>query len=1155
MMRSHLSISRAATPWRRALLNAILLIGIGLPLLAQEAPLSTSAIQSDRDSVSQRLEIPEADRNAIVAQYDEALRLLAIADEQRAAAAEFEKSRAGAAAYEAELEAQLEQLTAAKPYVAAEGAGLPEIEAMLAQLESEYKAAQAEFETVMTAPERRATRRREIPALQSAVQQRIADAQEAMRSPQTETERPEAAAARRTIAGARLLAAQAESALLSAELASNEATSPMVSTRQEIAKVRLTNIERDLKLLQEAASRVRREDATKAAQQARDDLLKIPDIDASIQELALRLATENEAIAAERVSDSGISQKVEQATQKLQEERATATSLREEYAAVVQRVNTGGFSGTVGVLLRKQRANLPNERALRAVIRNRQQEAAQVELAETERRRQRIALADTTREIDAAFETTLASLSKYEQGKIRDILVKLANDQRTLLDALLADYSRYLYLLEDLNTTDQELLTLTNQFRAFVDENILWIRGPSPLTAALPANLIEATRWFTDPRVLQQAMTLFADDASANVLGAGLPALLALSLVLIRRPSRNRLQDLGPIARSKKDTHFGHSIMAAVYTNLAALALPALLWYAGSRLQISAGVIPQAAALSAGLLQAASVALGIEFLRALLLKNGLADAHFGWPIAAAGNQLRILLSLTLVWLIPLVTLCVALGAQLDDTYSASLGSVAFLAAMLASAFTLRQAFVISRTAIVAADPEHWLARSSPLTRAMSAAMVLVPLALALLALSGYYYSALQVCMKSFQTLQVLLTALFLSGMARRWLLLGRRKIAIDMARRMREAAKADAELEEMSERTEVPVEPAPDILRINAQSLAAIRTVTILGSLIFSWFIWVDVVPALNILDRFPLWETAVDVTEEVKAADGTVQVNTVKRMVPVTAANLLLTLLVIMVTVAAVRNLPGLIEIVILQRLSMASGERYAILAVFRYATAAIGIVLAFQSIGIGWSRVQWLVAALGVGLGFGLQEIFANFISGLILLFERPVRVGDVVTINGTSGSVSQIRIRATTICDFDNKELIVPNKQFVTGHVLNWSLSNTRVRIVLPIGISYKSDIQSALRLLRKAATEHPLALKEPPPMVLFMGFGDNAINFEVRIHSPDPDSISVIRHDVLLAIDRYFREAGIEIPFPQRDVHIHASADSPQIPLPGIPARKQ
>jgi len=192
---------------------------------------------------------------------------------------------------------------------------------------------------------------------------------------------------------------------------------------------------------------------------------------------------------------------------------------------------------------------------------------------------------------------------------------------------------------------------------------------------------------------------------------------------------------------------------------------------------------------------------------------------------------------------------------------------------------------------------------------------------------------------------------------------------------------------------------------------------------------------------------------------------------------------------------------------------------------------------LGMEWSNIQWLVAALGVGLGFGLQEIFANFVSGLILLFERPVRIGDIVTLNNISGTVSKIHIRATTLIDFDRKEIVVPNKIFITEQLTNWSLSDQVTRVVIKVGIAYGSDCEKAHSLLLEIANNHPLVLRDPEPSALFLEFGSSSLNFELRVFAGQLSDRLKLTHELHLLIDRRFTEAGITIAFPQLDVHLH------------------
>ncbi len=228
----------------------------------------------------------------------------------------------------------------------------------------------------------------------------------------------------------------------------------------------------------------------------------------------------------------------------------------------------------------------------------------------------------------------------------------------------------------------------------------------------------------------------------------------------------------------------------------------------------------------------------------------------------------------------------------------------------------------------------------------------------------------------------------------------------------------------------------------------------------------------------------------------------------------------------------------------------RYAVATVSRYAIFLLGLLLCCNTLGVSWSKVQWFVAAMSLGLGFGLQEIFANFVSGLIILFERPIRVRDVVTIDNVTGVVSRIRMRATTITDPDRKELIIPNKEFITGRVLNWTLTDPVNRVVINVGLAYGSDTQRAAEILLKVAQDHPNVLDDPPPRVTLDSFGDSALNFVLRCFLPNLESRATVIHELNMAIEGTLRAAGIEMPFPQQDVHVRsidlpASAFSPTV----------
>nr|VFK18523.1 MAG: Mechanosensitive ion channel [Candidatus Kentron sp. LPFa]VFK33385.1 MAG: Mechanosensitive ion channel [Candidatus Kentron sp. LPFa] len=258
-----------------------------------------------------------------------------------------------------------------------------------------------------------------------------------------------------------------------------------------------------------------------------------------------------------------------------------------------------------------------------------------------------------------------------------------------------------------------------------------------------------------------------------------------------------------------------------------------------------------------------------------------------------------------------------------------------------------------------------------------------------------------------------------------------------------------------------------------------------------------------------------------------------------VTLGNVTTVLILLVITVLAARNIPGVLEIALLQRLPLSIGGRYAFTTLTQYGIVGAGLVAIFDIVGLDWSKIQWLVAALSVGLGFGLQEIVANFISGIILLFERPIRVGDVVTIDNTTGMVSRIRIRATTIVTWDKQELLIPNKDLITGRLTNWTLSDKMSRITITVGIAYGSDVALALKLLVEAATGHEEILKDPAPFSTFEGFGDNALTLVLRAYVGSLENRLAIVTALHRAINDKFNAAGLSIAFPQRDIHLDAS----------------
>ncbi len=235
---------------------------------------------------------------------------------------------------------------------------------------------------------------------------------------------------------------------------------------------------------------------------------------------------------------------------------------------------------------------------------------------------------------------------------------------------------------------------------------------------------------------------------------------------------------------------------------------------------------------------------------------------------------------------------------------------------------------------------------------------------------------------------------------------------------------------------------------------------------------------------------------------------------------------------------LQAMSETQVFYRKSVDRGVRDAIKKLIHYAMVLIGFLFVLSSLGLSLQNFVVVLGALGVGIGFGLQDIVNNFLSGLILLFERPVKIGDAILIDGEYGTVVKIGLRSTVVETLDQAELIVPNAQIISQKVTNWTLSNRRVRLVVPVGVAYGSDIEKVMLILAEAGESHPDVLDEPAPSPIFIAFGDSSLDFELRIWIPNVDARPRVKSELLRDLDQQFRKAGVEIPFPQRDLHLRS-----------------
>ncbi len=487
-------------------------------------------------------------------------------------------------------------------------------------------------------------------------------------------------------------------------------------------------------------------------------------------------------------------------------------------------------------------------------------------------------------------------------------------------------------------------------------------------------------------------------------------------------------------------------------------------------------------------------------------QNGLAERFLRW----SPNVCQAILATTkcVVWIcLPLLWFYTAIESYGGGKWNDSLGRIAFIAAMIVFSMGLWKTNSRIRKYCIGCREKPSEQGLGFWTRFLIMAVTFCPLALALLSAAGYHFTAVQLSWRLYWTLAIITGIALLTSLASRTLLI------MQFRRKLLPTREALAPGDE---------EHALDISEITAQVNRLLRVMALVAVVIIGWQVWSGVLPAIGYLDDISLWESAF-------VKDGTV--------VSVTLRDVLLSAGILGIAIVLSRNLPGILEIVLLERFPLDRGGRYAISFVCRYVVGITGLLMMFYWLGLSWSTVQWMAAGLTVGLGFGLQEIFANLVSGLIILIERPIRVGDFVTVNGVSGHVTRMQLRATTIKDLDHRELIVPNKKFITEDVMNWTLSDRSTRVIVYVGIAYGSDTKKAQRVLIDIARANPLVKHIPRPEVVFRTFGSSTLDFELRVVVSTRDVYFRVIHELNMAIDAAFREEGIEIAFPQQDVHLH------------------
>lgn len=707
----------------------------------------------------------------------------------------------------------------------------------------------------------------------------------------------------------------------------------------------------------------------------------------------------------------------------------------------------------------------------------------------------------------------------------RRILEAQLKTQRELLNSLISGCDTLILEITKLKVANTQLQDALTDVKDATHRYLFWTADISPVGLNYPVEVARDLSRLLSLDTLSQlgkalAMMVTSRETVLPLIGAVL--LVGFSLRTRRHFNAFLARSASKVGKVTQD-RFRLTVRTVFWSILVALPLPVLWAALGYGLQ-HAWPYPIAVAFGDGITATLPLLWAFMISAAFARPNGLFVVHFRWPQTRVARATRYY-SLTIGLIVPLIMLLIAFANMEDRQFSASLGRLCFI--LICGALSIVTVSLKRAGIPLYLDKEG--NGENLVNRVLWNLMIAIPLAAALASMIGYLATAQALLARLETSVAIWFLLLVIYHIIRRWMLIQRRRIAFDRARQRRadmlaNRARHEDEKESAAQNGEVEIdEPIIDLDAISAQSLRLVRSILTLIALVSVIVLWSEIHSAFGFLENIRLWDVSTTVQG-------------VESIQPITLGSVLIAILVLIITTQLVRNMPALLELALLQHLNLTPGTGYAITTLTKYVLMLVGGLIGFSMIGIEWSKLQWLVAALGVGLGFGLQEIFANFISGLIILFEKPIRIGDTVTIRDLTGSITRINTRATTIIDWDRKEIIVPNKAFITEQFVNWSLSDSVTRVVLTIPAPAHVNSEEVTTVLRQACERCSYVLDVPAPDVFLVDLQQGIQLFELRIHAAEMGHRMPLRHELHQLILKGFAEHGIEMPFPPFQVRM-------------------
>ena len=912
------------------------------------------------------------------------------------------------------------------------------------------------------------------------------------------------------LALAQLAVLQAEAAARKAKVDELELAQLSANNRQELARMRAEvyktrheKIDVQLQALRNNLNSQRQREAERALEKTEQLAEQNGDLPASLRK---QLQINRELSAA--LNDQA--QQMDLISSQQRQAAAQTLQVRQALSTIIEQSQWLSASTALGETLRAQVATLPE-----------MPKPQQLDSAMADLRVQRL-----------RFESQLESLPQRAKEFKQDdgspltsaqqrIVDAQLRTQRELLNSLLSGCDTQILELTKLKVANTQLVDALNEIQDAAHRYLFWVPDISPITLSYPLKVAQDLTQVLSLDTLTQLSGAFVMMVTSRE--TLIPLFGAVLLVIFSISSRKHYHAFLARASSRvgkvTQDEFMLTLRTVFWSILVALPLPVLWAALGFGLQ-NAWPYPVAVAIGEGVTATLPVLWVCMISAAFAHPQGLFIVHFRWPAKQVSRAMRYY-QMSIWLIVPLIMALISFDNFNDREFSNTLGRLCFILLCLALALVTNS---LKRAGI----PLYLDKKGSGenvINTALWGLLLSAPLIAALASTVGYLTTAQKLLARLETSVAIWFLLLVIYHIIRRWMLIQRRRIAFDRAKQRRADILAQrAKGEEESSHTPNSIEGALevdeteiDLDAISAQSLRLVRSILTMVALVSVIVLWSEIHSAFGFLENIKLW----DVTSTVNGID---------IAQPITMGALLIAILVLIVTMQLVRNLPALLELAVLQHLDLTPGTGYAITTITKYLLLLFGAILSFSWIGIEWSKLQWVVTALSVGLGFGMQEIFSNFISGLIILFEKPIRIGDTVTIRNLTGTVTKINTRATTISDWDRKEIIVPNKAFITEQFINWSLSDTLTRVVLTVPAPAEANTEEVTKILINSAERCSLVLDTPTPEAYLVDLQQGIQIFELRIYAAEMGHRMPLRHEIHQLILAGYREHGITLPYP-------------------------